>query len=102
MTEPTTKRGREFLSWWQGRHHITVTLEYVDVMVELIEREAVAQERARLRAVVEGLPNPWDEGAEFVTEFSNAFGFEKNAFGFEKGRAAVLRLLDPEAEGGTE
>ena len=52
--------------------------------VERAVAEAVAQERARIRAAVEGLPARGDMMALMVS------------------RAAVLRVLDPEAEGGTE
>ena len=57
-----------------------------------IEREAVAQERARLRAAVEGLPdvNP-----------TPTVGEGRSTDWPMVRRAAVLRLLDPEAEGGT-
>ena len=80
MSEPTTEAGRQF------RDALRM-LKYdgmVTASIELIEREAVAQERARLRAAVEGLPARGDMMALMVS------------------RAAVLRVLDPEAEGGTE
>lgn len=57
---------------------------------DAVQREAVAQERARIRSAVEGLDEtvtPGDMGWRPVPG--------------SVSRAAVLRALDPEAEGGT-
>lgn len=74
--------------------------------------QAVAQERARLRAAVEGLPScecDWmDSGPDFacVCGEHNARPYRDDVVHLPDGQharrwCAVLRLLDPEAEGGT-
>lgn len=78
MSEPTTKAGRALLD------ELTGALARRSILA--IEREAVAQERARIRAAVDGLPDQWGP--------SDEAGYVR--------RKDVLRLLDPEAEGGTE
>lgn len=45
---PTTKAGQGFLDWWQGRTHVTVTLDWALVSVAAIEAEARQQERERI------------------------------------------------------
>ena len=85
MSEPTTKAGRALLD------ELTGALARRSILA--IEREAVAQERARLRAALpEAIEDcdrvGWDDA--LTTDLRP-----------EDALAAVLRLLDPEAEGGT-
>jgi hypothetical protein len=52
-TDPTTAAGRDFLDWWQGREYVTVTLDFAEVSVALIEAEARTSARRVARAAVE-------------------------------------------------
>lgn len=67
--------------------------------VERAVAEAVAQERARIRAAVEAMPDcsPLAESPETIIEYGEGY-----CDGLFAGRSQVLRVLDPEAEGGTE
>ncbi len=79
MSEPTTGAGRALL---RGLGNPDVA-----PAILAIEREAAEKALHSAAERVRALVNPWDEGSEFVTEFSNGFGFEK-------GRAAVLAILE--------
>ena len=75
------------------QHGTTIRTHRVSVELKAhIEREAVAQERARLRAAARELPDDPDPGFAASPDFY---------LGYDEGIEAVLRLLDPEAEGGT-
>ena len=84
MSEPTTEAGRALLD------ELTGALARRSILA--IEREAVAQERARIRAAVEALRAGTSRDGRYDLGWDDALDCI----------AAVLRVLDPEAEGGTE
>jgi hypothetical protein len=70
-TDPTTAAGRDFLDWWQGREYVTVTLDFAEVSVALIEAEARTSALREARAAVAAIRPPdrfvamdgsWEQG----------------------------------------
>ena len=86
MTEPRTAAGKQLLAAWRYDPKELWTVQQVtrDILAIEAEAEAVAAERARLRAAVEGL----------TQTLVYPIATRESMF---VDRAAVLALLEPDA-----
>lgn len=81
-----TDAGKRLLAWSDGRGGGYVTSEEVAA----IEAEAVAAERARIRAAVEGIPTP----KRHENDANGNWFTVDMEYGWECGVQAVLAILD--------
>jgi len=108
-----TEAGRHFLDWWQGREYVTVTLDFAEAEVALIEAEAAARAvsealakvRGEVVALIEehgGLCVVSGDPEDPICETHSEMMFDGFCEDDPRDLRAVLAILDAASGGGGE